>query len=265
MIVFMRVCVFVFGLMRTQLLLLLYDVFIACAYTRTNTQLNRPCSLTMKRWMYQCNGIACWNGHIANKLRYHFPSYFGLVITYYYMYVCHTVACLLACLPAEASFVVKAFPAARICTMYSIVRSLIRLFSISMDAETVIDAPLLDIYVLFFYIISSGAIVWEWFWRFLDSTSLYTYFYLSLAVQLHFATENGCVYFISYCKRRHRIHSIRRSFDRSLCRATKSHVRWHRKMGCSNKQCEYTVGCALSAHFHRTFWIRRIHDSGWIE
>lgn len=59
MIVFMRVCVFVFGLMRTQLLLLLYDVFIACAHTRPNTQLNRPCSLTMKRWMYQCNGIAC--------------------------------------------------------------------------------------------------------------------------------------------------------------------------------------------------------------
>lgn len=53
--------------------------------SRTRANANRPWGLTMKRWMYQCNGIACWNGHIANKLRYHFPSYFGLVITHYWM------------------------------------------------------------------------------------------------------------------------------------------------------------------------------------
>lgn len=75
------------------------------------------------------------------------------------IYVYHAVACW--SLPACQILRRQSFPgfASAQC-----IKSFV--FSISMDAETVIDAPLLDIYVLFFYIISLCSIVWAWFWRF---------------------------------------------------------------------------------------------------
>lgn len=172
--------------------------------------------------------------------------------------MCHTVACL----PAEAS--IEAFLAARAsaqCIQLLAGWLLIRLFSISMDAETVIDAPLLDIYVLFCYISYRWApIVWAWFWRFRFDIFVNTYFYLSLAVRYYILLRRMdvmCLY-RAHCEHRRRI--FIQSVLGSLCRATQFHVRRHRKMGCNThfissmrepyERYACTVGCALSTHFH---------------
>lgn len=127
-----------------------------------------------------------------------------------------------------------------------------------MVAETVIDAPLLDIYVLFFYIISSGAIVWEWFWRFRFDIFLYIFLFISGRT-----TQNECVYirivsivvFVAF------IQSVDRYVE--LLKAMWDDIE---KWDAVHKQYARTRLVARYRHISTEHaGIVGIHDSGWIE